>query len=253
MRAAGHTGISLGAGPSSSWPGRCPGSGLVRPHAITGAKCRQPVPPASARIAGPPRLRSAPRVSIPVSWSSTATACRCTPIQHEERGRPDDGREEHMTPGRGRRRKLAVVSVRKQLVPGHCKGAGTASLRTLVARPVTAGWEPRCLSDAYLIDRILQRGNTGTGRRSTAGSRSPGRDGSRLGGDDFAPGAGSRPDRRGHERHRSAPAVLGGSGPGSRGGADGRSPRGRESPGGHQRAGPCSQGPQGHDVRSPSA
>jgi len=44
VRAAGHTGISLGAGPSSSWPRRCPGSGLVRPHGITGAnatrRCR---------------------------------------------------------------------------------------------------------------------------------------------------------------------------------------------------------------------
>ena len=49
--------------------------------------------------------------------------------------------------------------------------------------------------------------------------------------------AGSRPDRRENERHRGAPAVLGGTGPGSRGGADGRSPGGRKSPGGHQRAG----------------
>ncbi len=35
--------------------------------------------------------------------------------------------EEHMTPGRGSRRKLAVVSLRKQPAPGHGKGAGTAS------------------------------------------------------------------------------------------------------------------------------
>jgi hypothetical protein len=185
--------------PGSAWvQGRPrPGRGAVRVQAWSGPT-RLPARNAASRCRRPrrgsPARAAAQRagVSIPVTWSSTATACRCTSIQHEERGRPDDGREEHMTPGRGRRRKLAVVSVRKQLVPGHCKGAGTASLRTLVARPVTAGWEPRCLSDAYLIERILQRGDTGTGRRSTAGSRSPGREGSRLGGDDFAPGAGSR-------------------------------------------------------------
>ena len=80
------------------------GSGPVRPHAITGAICRQAVSPTSARIACPPRLCSPPRVSIPVTWSSTAKACRGTATRHEERGRPD------RWPGRGRRRRLAVVS-----------------------------------------------------------------------------------------------------------------------------------------------
>ena len=88
-RAAGHTVITAWVqGPASSWPRRCPGSGPVRPHAITGAICRQAVSPARCGCA------ARRGVSIPVTWSGTATACRVTAVQHEEHGRPDDGHEE---------------------------------------------------------------------------------------------------------------------------------------------------------------
>lgn len=38
----------------------------------------------------------------------------------------------------------------------------TASLQTMVARPVTAGQDPRCPSDAYLSNRTLRRGDIRT-------------------------------------------------------------------------------------------
>ena len=71
----------------------------------------------------------------------------------------------------------------------------------------------------------------------------------RLAGDDAAPGRRSRPDRREAERHRGAPAVLGGTGPGSRAGADRRAPCGGQDPARRQRAGPGDQGHQEHGVR----
>ena len=88
-------------------PGSQPGcrTGLVLAAALSGLRpgqaprdYRREMPPGGvvgqARIAGPLRLCSAPRVSIPVTWSSTATACHVTAVQHEERGRRDNGHEE---------------------------------------------------------------------------------------------------------------------------------------------------------------
>ena len=73
VRAAGHTGITARAqAPASSWPRRFPG---LRPgQAARDYRRDMParLPPASARIACPPRLCSAPRASTPVTWSSTA-------------------------------------------------------------------------------------------------------------------------------------------------------------------------------------
>ena len=135
------------------------------------------------------------------------------------------------------------------------RGAGTAWLQALAARPVTAGQDRRCLSGACHTDRALRRAGTGTGRAAhTASARSPAREGRRPGGGDPASGAGSRPHRRqGHHRHRDGRAVLRGARSGNSAGADGRSSGSREGPGSHRRAGPGDPGCQEHPVRSPSA
>jgi hypothetical protein len=104
----------------------------------------------------------------------------------------------------------------------------TASLRTPAARSV-GRIGSRCPSDAA----IIQPGSCPRGRdagipraRRAADLRSPSQHGCRLAGHDAAPDRRARPDRRRAARPGSAPAVLAGTGPGSRARADRRGPCG---------------------------